>query len=327
MWFSRQEYWGGLQFPPPEDLPDPCLFRHLHGRQILYHSIGEASYNNHACRQSEWLLSKCLQTINAGEGVEKREPSYTVGWNANEYSHYGKQCGDYLKKTGNRTAIWPSNLTAGCTHWGNQNWKKHVHPNVHRSTVYNSQDMEATIALTVRTFVNKVMSLLFNTVSRFVTAILPRKKHLLILQLHLPSALILKLYKKMKPDTVSTFSPSICYKVIGPDAMIFVFWMLSFRPVFSLSSWTFIMRLFRSSSLSAIKVVLYVYLKLFIFPPATLIPIHPAQHFAWCTLHINYIKRVTIQPWHTPFPILNQSVIPCLVLLLLVLHTGFSGGR
>ena len=44
--------------------------------------------------QSEWLLSKSLQTINAGEGVEKREPSYTVGGNANQYSHYGEQCGD-----------------------------------------------------------------------------------------------------------------------------------------------------------------------------------------------------------------------------------------
>ena len=48
--------------------------------------------------QSEWLLSKCLQTINAGESVEKRGPSYTVGRNANWYSHYGEQCGDSLKK-------------------------------------------------------------------------------------------------------------------------------------------------------------------------------------------------------------------------------------
>ena len=47
-------------------------------------------------------------------------------------------------KTGNRTALWPSNPTAGHTHWGNQNWKRHVYPNVHRSTVYNSQDMEPT---------------------------------------------------------------------------------------------------------------------------------------------------------------------------------------
>ena len=48
------------------------------------------------------------------------------------------------KKTGNRTAIRPSNPTAGHAHWGNQNWKRHMLPNVHRSTVYNSQDVEAT---------------------------------------------------------------------------------------------------------------------------------------------------------------------------------------
>ena len=47
--------------------------------------------------QSEWPSSKSLQTINAGEGVEKREPSYTVGGNANKYSHYGEQCGDSFK--------------------------------------------------------------------------------------------------------------------------------------------------------------------------------------------------------------------------------------
>ena len=50
----------------------------------------------------------------------------------------------FLKKTGNRTAIWPNNPTAGHTHWGNQNWTRHVYPNVHRSILYNSQDMEAT---------------------------------------------------------------------------------------------------------------------------------------------------------------------------------------
>ena len=49
----------------------------------------------------------------------------------------------FLKKQ-NRTALWPSNPTAGHTHWGNQNWKRHVYPNDHRSTVYNSQDMETT---------------------------------------------------------------------------------------------------------------------------------------------------------------------------------------
>ena len=116
-------------------------------RDAQHHSLSEKCKSKPQwgtiTRQSEWLLSKSLQAINAGEGVEKRDPSYTVGGNANLYSRYGKQCGDFLK-TGNRTAIWPSNLTSGHTHQGNQIWKRHVHPNVHSSTVYHSQDMEAT---------------------------------------------------------------------------------------------------------------------------------------------------------------------------------------
>ena len=71
-----------------------------------------------------------------------------------------------------------------------------------------------TIALTRQTFVHKVMSLLFDTLSRFVIAILPRSKRLLILWLQSPSAVILEL-KKMKSDTVSTFFPSLCHEVIG----------------------------------------------------------------------------------------------------------------
>ena len=50
----------------------------------------------------------------------------------------------FFKKIANRTALWPSSPTAGHTHQGNQNWKRHMYPNVHRSTVYNSQDMETT---------------------------------------------------------------------------------------------------------------------------------------------------------------------------------------
>ena len=79
-----------------------------------------------------------------------------------------------------------------------------------------------TIALTRWTFVYKVMSLLFNTLSRLVIALLPRRKHLLISWLQSPSAVILE-SKKRKSVTVSTVSPSICHKVMGPDAMIFVF--------------------------------------------------------------------------------------------------------
>ena len=79
-----------------------------------------------------------------------------------------------------------------------------------------------TITWTIRTFVGKVISLLFNMLSRFVIAILPRSKCLLILWLQWPSALILE-PPKIKSATVSTFSPSICHEVMGPDAMILVF--------------------------------------------------------------------------------------------------------
>ena len=79
-----------------------------------------------------------------------------------------------------------------------------------------------TIALTRQTFVGKVMSLLFNMLSRLVTAFLPRSKHLLVSWLQSPSAVILE-PKKIKSDTVSTVSPSIYHEVMGLDAMIFVF--------------------------------------------------------------------------------------------------------
>ena len=79
-----------------------------------------------------------------------------------------------------------------------------------------------TIALTRWTFVGKVMSLLFNMLSMLVITFLPRSKRLLISWLQSPSAVILE-PPKIKSDTVSTVSPSICHEVIGPDAMILVF--------------------------------------------------------------------------------------------------------
>ena len=79
-----------------------------------------------------------------------------------------------------------------------------------------------TIALTGRTFVGKVMSLLLNMPSRLVITFLPRSKHLLISWLQSPFAVILE-PQKIKSDTVSTLSPSISHEVMGPDAMIFVF--------------------------------------------------------------------------------------------------------
>ena len=79
-----------------------------------------------------------------------------------------------------------------------------------------------TIALTRQTFVGKVMSLLFNMLSSVVITFLPRSKHLLILWLQSTSAVILE-PRKIKSATVPTVAPSICHKVMGPDAMILVF--------------------------------------------------------------------------------------------------------
>ena len=110
----------------------------------------------------------------------------------------------------------------------------------------------------------------------------------------------------------------------GLDSMTLVFSMLSFKPVFSLSSFTFIKRLFTSSLLSAIRVVSSAYLKLLIFLPAVLIPACASSSPSAYKLNK---QNDNIQPCCTPFPILNQSVVPCQVLLLPDLHTSFSGDR
>ena len=89
------------------------------------------------------------------------------------------------------------------------------------------------------------MSLLFNMLSRLVITFLPRSKRLLISWLQSPSAVISE-PKKIKSVTVSIVSPSISHEVMGPDATILVFWMLSFKPTFLLPSFTFIKRLFSS---------------------------------------------------------------------------------
>ena len=114
------------------------------------------------------------------------------------------------------------------------------------------------------------MSLLFNMLSRFVIIFLPRSKRFLISWLQSPSAVILE-PKKIKSVSVSIVSPSICHEVIGLDAMILVFWMVSFQPAFSLPSFTFIKRPFSSSLLSAVRVVFSAYLHI-IFLLAILIP-------------------------------------------------------
>ena len=136
------------------------------------------------------------------------------------------------------------------------------------------------IGLTRWTFVDKVMSLLFNTLSRLVIAFLPMSKYLLISWLQSPSAVILG-SQKIKSHTVSIVSPSICHEGMVQDAMILVFQMLSFKPTFSLSSFTFIKRFF-SSLLSGIRVVSSVYLRLLIYfwPSRSQLVLHPAWHFS-----------------------------------------------
>ena len=109
-----------------------------------------------------------------------------------------------------------------------------------------------TTALTTQTFVGKVMSLPFNTLSRFVIAFLPRSKHLFISCLQSLSTVILE-SKKMKAVTIFTFPLSICPEVMGADTMILIFQMLSFKPAFSLFPFTLIKGFFSSSLLSAIE--------------------------------------------------------------------------
>ena len=104
---------------------------------------------------------------------------------------------------------------------------------------------------------------------------------------------------------------------MGPDAMILVSWMLKFKTTFSLSSFTFIKRLFSSSSLSDIRVVSPAYLRLLIFLPAILIPAYASSCPAFLMMYSAHKlnkQRDNIQPWHTPFLIWNQSVVPCPVL-------------
>ena len=104
------------------------------------------------------------------------------------------------------------------------------------------------------TFDGKVMSLLFNMLSRFVIAFLPRSNCLLISWLQSMSAEMLE-PKKRKSVTTSTFSPYICHAVMGVDAMILVFLIFSLKQALSLPFFTLIKRLFSSSSLCAIRVV------------------------------------------------------------------------
>ena len=105
----------------------------------------------------------------------------------------------------------------------------------------------------------------------------------------------------------------------GTEAMILVFWTLSFKPAFSLFSFTFIKGLFSSSLLSAIRVVSSSYLRLLIFFPAIFIPAFASSSLAIHMMYSAYKLNKqgdNTQPWCTPFPNWNQSIDPCLVLMI-----------
>ena len=157
------------------------------------------------------------------------------------------------------------------------------------------------------------MSLLFNMLSRLVITFLPRSKYLLISWFNHHMQWFSS--PQSKSLNVSIVFPTICHEVIGPDAMILVFWMLSFKSNFSLSSFTVIKRL--SSSSFCHKVVSSAYLRLLLFLPAILIPAcassSPAFLMMYSAFKLNN-QGDNIQPWHIPFPIWNQSVVPSPVL-------------
>ena len=151
--------------------------------------------------------------------------------------------------------------------------------------------------------------------SRLVIAFLPRSKCLLILWLQSLSTVILE-PKKIKSAAVSTFSLSIWHEVMGPDAMILVFWMLNFKFFHSL--------LLPSSTGSLVPLCLLPlewyhlhYLRLLIFMPAIFILVCDSSSLAFPVIYsackLNK-QGDNIQPWRTPFPILNHSVVQCPVL-------------
>ena len=167
-----------------------------------------------------------------------------------------------------------------------------------------------TIAFTRGIFVSKVRSLFFNMLSRLVIAFLPRSKSLLISWLQSPSAVILE-PRKIKSLTVSIVSPSICYEVMALDAMIFTFWMLSFKPAFTFSPFTFIKEAFWFLFTFCRKGGVICFSEVIDISPSSL---DSSLFFIqpWCIMYSAYKlnkQSDNIQPWCTPFPILNLSIV------------------
>ena len=159
------------------------------------------------------------------------------------------------------------------------------------------------------------LCLLFNMLSRFFIAFFPRSKCLNFMA----AVTICNVFGAQENKICHYLH---CFPIYlpwsaGTGCHDLIFWVLSFKPTFSLSSFTFIKRLFSSSSLSAIKVVSSTYLRLLIFLPAILIPACASAGLAFLMMYSTYKLNKqgdNTQPWHTPSPIWDQSIVPCPVL-------------
>ena len=209
-------------------------------------SVGSVMLSNHPCYVA--LFCFCLQSFPAsgsfpvsqffasgGQSIRVSASAWVLPMNIQGWFPLGLTCLIFFS---------PRDLKSLLQH---HNWKASI---LQRSAFFMVQILHLymttgkTIPLTRQIFVGKVMSLLFNTMSRFVIVFLPRSKHLLISWLRSLSAVTLgsnKIkYNKMKFVTVSTFPPFYLPWSDGTGCHDFSFWMLSFKPAFSLSFFTFI---------------------------------------------------------------------------------------
>ena len=191
--------------------------------QVHVHCIGDAIQPSHPLTP---FLSFCPQFFSAWGTVPLSQLFISDDQNTGVSGSASVQqvfTGDFpLKLTGliSLLSTGLSGVFSSTTVWRHQFFSTPLLYTVQCSQPYVT--IGKTIDLTIRTFAGRVMSLLFKTLSRFVIAFLPRSKGLLISQLQSPSTGILE-PKKRKSVTTSTFSPSICHEVMGPDAMIWGF--------------------------------------------------------------------------------------------------------
>ena len=194
------------------------------------------------------------------------------------------------------------------------------------------------ISLTRWTFVGRVMSLLFNMLSRLAIALLPGRKCLLISWLQSPSAVILE-PKKIRLYHIGRQTSSAhclhCFSMYLPwsDGTgchdLKFLWMLSFKPAFSVV-FHFHWSLFSPSTISVIREVSSAYLRLLTFLPAILSPACASSSPAFrmmCSAYKLNKQGDNIQPWCTPFIIWNQSIVPCSIITVAssVAHTFHRG--